>query len=92
MRNMDELFTISTQIGKICGLCSLVFKEESNMPGEVELEKFEEPAEEEVKEAAQPVGDDDAEDAPADAPPVDDAEDKKPKWNPKDYTWTISNR
>lgn len=62
------------------------------MPGEPELLKFEEPEEEEVKEAAQPAEGEGEEEAPAEAPPAEEGEEKKPTWNPKDYTWTVSNR
>lgn len=92
MRDMDELFTISAQIGKISGLCSLTFTEESDMHGEPEIMQFEEEAEEEVKEAAQPAEGEEGEAPAEEAPPAEEGEDKKPSWDPKKFTWTVSNR
>lgn len=90
-RNMDEFFAINMRIGKVAGFISLTFKEEDTHPGDAEYEQFEEPEAEEVKEAAPAEGEGE-EEAPAEAPPAEEEGEKKDKWDPKDFQWTVSNR
>jgi len=90
-RFMDEFLMIQKCIGPVSGIISLTFKEEQLTDGQAVYEQFEEPEVEEVKaEAAPAEGDEEA--APAEEAPPAEEEGAKPKWNPKDFQWTITNR
>lgn len=95
-RNMDELFMIEKGLGQIAGCVNLTFKMEPTEFVCDKMEEFEEPVVEEKKvelvldEEGNPL---DPQPEPAEAPAEEEGgEDKKPKFNPAEYKWTITNK
>jgi hypothetical protein len=90
LRLMDELFAVEKHIGEVQGVIGLQFKldKESISKEEVKYETFEE--EQPVVEEKKAEG---AEgEPPADQPPAEGEAKKKPSFNPKDFTWTATDR
>ena len=89
LRFMDEFFSIERNIGEVVGVISLQAEKEITT-FELPADQYEEPEEvkEEVK-AAPADGDDAGDDPPADV--GDDGEPKKPKFNPKEFRWSLTN-
>lgn len=93
MRQMDELFMVEKCIGEVAGVINLSSKAESTNFVQEKWEEFEAPVVEEKKPAK--VLDDDGNevDAPAAEPEVVDGDEPpKPKFNPAEFTWTVTNR
>lgn len=87
---MDELFQIDRCVGEVVAICCLQYCEEDCTWENDKREVFEEPPKVEEKkveldEEGNPI---EEEEAPAE----EAAEEKKPKWNPAEFEWTISNR
>lgn len=88
---MDELFQIESKIGEVCGILTLVAE------GQVENDSYEITEwlqkVEAVEEAPKPKqldedGNEIEEEAEA---PAEEADDKKPKWNPGEFVWSVTN-
>lgn len=84
---MDEFFSIERAIGEVIGVISLQNEKEVTT-FDVPADCYEMPVVEEVKEEAPKVEGEDGEDA--EEAPADGEEPKAPKWNPKDYKWSIT--
>lgn len=87
---MDELFQIEKHIGEVSAVISLQSAEEPERFTDDKWEEFEAPP---VVEEKKPQLDEEGnpieeEEAPAE----EEEEQKKPKWNPAEFTWTITNR
>jgi hypothetical protein len=95
LRYMDELFLIEKQLGEVTAVVSLTFNKEENTHGEEKSTKYEEFAvSEKAEEAKKVLGDgSDGEENEADgaAAEGDGEEGAKPKFNPKDFQWTVTN-
>lgn len=87
-RFMDEFFCIERAIGEVVGVISLQNEKEVTT-FEVPADCYEEPVVEEVKEPAPKAEGEDGEEAQEDAP-ADGEEAKIPKWNPKNYRWSVT--
>lgn len=90
LRQMDELFALEKNVGEVNSIISLLYRlEETQIPEDQKVfEVFEAPPPKEVK----PVkGEGDEDEAPAEEPPADEAENSKPKFKPEEYQWTITN-
>lgn len=93
LRYMDELFLIEKELGEVTAVVSLTFNKEENTHGEEKstvYEEFPESAKPEV--AAKILGEDEEEEA--EAVPAEAEEEEagaKPKFNPKDFQWTVTN-
>lgn len=92
LRYMDELFQIEKHLGEVSAVISLQEEAESDRFADDKWEEFEEPVKEEPKpkqldDDGNPIDEEEAEPAAE-----DDGEPKKPKWNPAEYKWTITNR
>jgi len=93
---MDELFLIEKQLGEVTAVVSLTFSKEENTRGDEKSTVYEEfPVSEKPEEAKKILGngEDDDDEAEAEAAVVEDEgeEGKKPKFNPKDFQWTVTN-
>ena len=88
LRYMDELFLIEKVVGEVSGIVSLQYEPEKEYTeeNEIEYEVFPEP---EVVEVKKVVGED-GEEIPQEETPVE--EDKKPKFKPEQYNWTVTDR
>lgn len=94
LRQMDELFMIEKNIGEVSAIISLHNQMESTNFVESTWEEFEEPIVE-VKKVAKVIDEDGNEvDAPAaEAEPAADGDEPvKPKFNPADFKWTVTNK
>jgi len=93
-RNMDELFMIEKALGQIAGAINLTYKLD---PTEFVCDKFEEfeaPVVEEKKVEPQLDEEGNPIEPPAEQPPAEEEgeEAAKPKFNPADFKWTITNK
>ena len=93
IRVMDEFHQLEQYLGQINGIISLQYSEDPVVedPAFVEYHKFpkEEPVEQKAKKAP---GEGDEDEVPDEQPAPDEGEEAQPKWDPKDYTWTVTNR
>jgi hypothetical protein len=87
---MDELFCIEKVIGEVAAVISLQYKEEETNFTEDKFEEFVKPVvvEKPVKKEGE-EGEEEAEEAP---PVEEEGEAAKPKWDPSEFKWTITNR
>ena len=91
LRYMDELFAIEKVIGKVAAVISLQFKQEETNFVEDKFEEFEKP--EPVAKPEKKEGEEGEEEQPEEAPPAEEEGDAaKPKWDPSEFKWTITNR
>ena len=89
---MDEFFQLEQHVGQVQGLISLQFSEDSTVVDLSSIFYHEFPKPEPVSEQVKkPVGEGEDEEA-AEEPPAEDADDGKPKWDPKNFKWTVTNR
>ena len=88
---MDELFTIEKELGEVAGIVSLQAEEESKDFCPEKWEEFAEAPKAEVK-APETDADGNPIEPPAEQPPAEGDEAAKPKFNPADYKWTITDR
>ena len=90
---MDEFFQMEQHIGKVQGLISLQFSEDKLVddPSTIVYHQFEKP-EPVVEQVKKPAEDGEEEEAAEEAPAEEGGDDGKPKWDPQDYTWTVTNR
>ena len=87
---MDELFQIEKHIGEVSAVISLQDFEEPDRFTDEKWEEFPEPVKEEPKKRqTNEEGEEEAEEEPA---AEEDEEKKKPKWNPAEYKWTVTDR
>lgn len=92
LRAMDELFQIEKCLGEIAGCVSLQYKCESVTFVAKDKEEKDDSVPE-VKKVEKVLDEDGNEvDAPADPVPEEGEENAKPKFNPKDHEWTITNK
>lgn len=88
LRYMDELFQIERNIGEVAAIISLQSEAEPTL---FEPDQFEEFEPEPVVEKKQVELDEDGNPIEEEAPPEEE-EAKKPKWNPAEFTWSVTNR
>lgn len=84
---MDELFLIEKGVGEVAAVIGLQYQLE---PTQFTDDKWEEFPPEPVPEVKQKVFDEDGNEV-EDAPPEEE-EPPKPKWNPAEFKWTVTNR
>lgn len=92
---MDEFFALEHFVGAVAGIISLQTEEDAVQvdPASIvyhEFPKAESVVEEKAKKPAGEDGEGEGEE-PAAEEGAEEAE-GKPKWNPEDYTWTVTNR
>jgi len=90
LRYMDELFQIEKHIGEVSAVISLQDFEEAYRFTDEKWEEFPEPIKEEPKK--KPANGEDEDEVEEAAPEEDEEEKKKPKWNPAEYKWTVTDR
>jgi len=86
---MDELFQIEKHIGEVSAVISLQDFEEADRFTDDKWEEFPEPVKEEKKEVKGEEEEGEEEQPPAEE---EEEEKKKPKWNPAEYKWTVTDR
>jgi hypothetical protein len=94
LRYMDELFLIEKELGEVTAVVSLTYTKEDDAHGDSKQTQYEEfPVSEKPDEKPKLLeGEEDEEEAPVDIPGEDEEGDgKKPKFNPKEYQWTVTN-
>lgn len=91
LRYMDEFFQIEKYLGEVTAVVSLTFNKEE-MPDESKIKLEEFPEEEVVVKEAKPAGEEGEEEE--EQPPAAEEEEgeKVEKFDPKKFTWTITNR
>lgn len=96
VREMDEFFALEHYVGSVCGVVSLQTKEDPVVvdPATIVYHEFPKPEEVTTIEVKKPAEGEDgeAEEEPAPEENAEEGGDDKKKWNPEDFTWTISNR
>jgi len=90
LRYMDELFQIEKHIGEVSAVISLQDFEEPDRFTDDKWEEFPEPVKEEPKKKQ--LNEDGQEEAEEEPAAEEDEEKKKPKWNPAEYKWTVTDR
>lgn len=91
---MDEFFALEHYIGNVSGIVSLQNVEDKIDvdPASIVYHEFPKPepvVEEKVKKPAEGEEEDAEQAEPA---AEEGAVEAEPKWNPEDYTWTVTNR
>lgn len=89
LRYMDELFAIEKVIGEVAAVISLQFKEQETNFVEDRFEVFEVPV---VEEKPAKVEGEEGEEENEPAPVEEEGDAAKPKWDPSEFKWTITNR
>lgn len=93
IREMDEFFALEHFVGAVSGIICLQTEEDVVQvdPAAVVYHEFPKPESVVEEKAKKPA---EGEDGEAEEPVEAGAEDGdgKPKWNPEDYTWTVTNR
>lgn len=89
LRYMDELFQIEKHIGDVSAVISLQAEEEADRFTDDKWEEFPVIV---VEEKKVKISGDDDEEAEAEPAADDDEEKKLPKWEPRDYKWTKTDR
>ncbi len=88
---MDELFMVEKYVGEVAGIVSLQYSPEREIIEENDVVWEEFPPEPVVEIKAKPEGEEGEEEEEA-PPEEDEGEAKAPKFEPKDYSWTVTDR
>lgn len=95
IREMDEFFALEHHVGPVSGIISLQTEEDVVQvdPAAIVYHEFPKP-ESVVEEKAKKPADGDEEGEAEEPAAEEGAEegDGQPKWNPEEYTWTVTNR
>lgn len=95
IREMDEFFALEHHVGAVSGIISLQTAEDviAVDPATIVYHEFPKPESVVEDKAKKPAGDGEEDEAeePAAEEGAEEGDDK-PKWNPEDYTWTVTNR